>query len=84
MEDTRGDETGESSGEDVTGVENGNARGDLLTVVEHGKQINGTRVIRSFCHTKEKACEKKTFEVLGQGRQGRYDSPKHHARAHIA
>jgi hypothetical protein len=84
VEDTRGDETGESSGEDVTGVENGNARGDLLTVVEHWKQIHGTRVIWSLCHTKEEACEKKAFEVLSQGGQGRYDSPEHHARAHVA
>lgn len=55
VEDTSGDETGESSSEDVSGVEDGDAGSDLLAGVEDGEEIDSAGVVGGFGETEEEA-----------------------------
>ena len=78
MEDSGSNETSESSGENVAGVENGDAGGNLLTGVEEREEVDGAGIVGSFSDTEEEAGEEEADEVLGQGGEGRHNSPKHH------
>lgn len=83
MEDTGGDQASECSGKNVSGVQNSDSSGNLLTSVEDREQVDGTRVVRRFCDTKEESGEQEAGEVLGHSGQGRHNSPEHHSNAHI-
>lgn len=78
VEDTSGDETSESSGQDVSGIQDGDAGCNLLAGVEDGEEIDGAGVVGGFGETEEEAGEEETLEVLCDGSEGADDGPEHH------